>query len=53
MAGMGTQPTVRFSRLQWPLRRAAIGAEADWQLSASAVVTGNGKNWGGSRQSAF
>ena len=27
----------------------ASGAVADWQLSASAVIIGNGKNWGGSR----
>ena len=30
----------------------AFGAVADWQLAASAVVTGNGKEWGGSRPSA-
>jgi len=23
----------------------AYGVETDWQLAASAVVTGNGKNW--------
>ncbi|GAC1573668.1 MAG: hypothetical protein NVS3B5_03450 [Sphingomicrobium sp.] len=34
-------PKVRFSRLLCPFRTAVIGAVADWQLAASAVVTGN------------
>ena len=29
------------------------GSVADWQLAASAVVTGNGKNWVESRRSAM
>ena len=31
----------------------AYGAVADWQLSASAVINGNGKNWVESRLAAF
>ena len=29
------------------------GAVADWQLSASAVINGNGKNWVVSRRSRY
>ena len=32
---------------------AATGAVADWQLAASAVINGNGKNWVGCGQSAI
>ena len=43
-------------RTQEALNRAeitAIGAGSDWQLVASAVVTGNGKNWVASGPTAF
>ena len=31
----------------------ATGAVADWQLAASALVTGNGRNWVDMRRSAY
>ena len=34
------------------LRMSGSGAEANWLLAAFAVITGNGKNWVGSRPTA-